>query len=139
MTMILPKEQRDTIAAVAHDAARTVNDRPVPGLSKFHMATALGMRKLKTMGMPAALTNAIGPALDPTTEDEDPDEAGLTQDEKTIVDGIANVAGAGVGLIADKIEDDTGCECNRQILALIRYGLQVGIETAVRGIKTSTA
>ena len=130
--MILPKDARDTIAIVAADAAASVDDRPIPGSAKLRAATALGMRKLKASGMPEALSKSVGAFVDP--DDVDDGDEGLSEDEAAIVDGIATAAGAGVGVIADAIERDSGCQCNRQILALVRSLLQVGIETAARAI-----
>ena len=130
--MILDRNARKTIAAVAADAAATVADRPIPGPSKFRSATALGMRRLKADGMPQALADGFAGFI--KADDLDDGDEGLSSDETALVDGISDAAGAGVGVIADKIERDTGCKCNRQILALIRALLQTGIEVAARSL-----
>lgn len=131
----LPKHARDTIAVVARDAAMTVEDRPFPGGVKFRMAVALGMRKLKADGMPVELSDTFAAFIDPG--DVDDGDEGLTEGEALVVDGVATAAGAGVGVIADAIEDASGCTCNRQILALVRSLLSVGIEVAAREIKNA--
>jgi hypothetical protein len=131
----LPDDARDTIAAIAIDAALTVEPRAVPGAAKMRMATAIGMRKLKAGGMPALLAEKFKAHIDP--DDRDDGDEGLNEAEAAVVDGITMAAGAGVGLIADAIEEDTGCECNREILALVRSMLKVGLEVAARSIKAA--
>ena len=131
----LTPDARDTIAAVALDAALTVEPRTVPGGMKFRMATAIGMRKLKADGMPHELAALVAKHIDP--DDVDDGDEGLSDAEAAVVDGITMAAGSGVGLIADAIEDKSGCVCNRQILALVRSLLQVAIEAAARSIKAA--
>jgi len=132
----LTPDARDTIAAVALDAALTVEPRTVPGGMKFRMATAIGMRKLKAEGMPEALATRFAAHIDPTETDDNVDGP-LSDAETAVVDGITMAAGSGVGLIADAIEDKTNCRCNRDILALVRSLLQVAIEAAARSIKAA--
>jgi len=134
MTVFLPKPQRDTLAAVTLDAVRTVEARALPGPSKFNAARALSMRKLKALGMPQRLRDAIGTLEGGDTDDLDGE---LDEAEKAVVDAVAGAAGVGVGVIADKIEDDTGCVCNTQIVALLRALVEVGIEAAYQGIKSA--
>ena len=135
--LILPADARKTIARVADDAAHTVEDRPIPGPAKMRVATALGMRRLKADGMPADLTRRLTAGLDPDDDDEPGD--GLNEVERLIVDGISSTADAGVGVLAGRIEADTGCLCDTRILALIRSMLQVGIEVAAGAIKRAAS
>ena len=127
--LILPADARKTIARVADDAAHTVEDRPLLGPAKFRVATALGMRRLKADGMPADLTRRLTDGLDPDGDDE------LDEGERLVVDEISSAADVGVGVLAGRIEADTGCLCDTRILALIRSMLQVGIEVAAGAIK----
>ncbi len=128
--LVLTPAQRNTIAEVARDAAHTVElSMPTArGRQKFRVATAIGMRALKAGGLEPALPPADeAPSVAPP---EDP----LTQAEEALVEDIASTVGSGVGVIAEKIEDQTGCACDQRVLALIRGLLQVGIEVAARAI-----
>ena len=136
MSIYLQKKQRDQIAAVARDAARSVADKKVPGPSKFRSATALGMRKLKADGMPEKLAEKFSEHVDPKATTGVVDGR-LSKPEKELVDGLSDVAGAGVGVLADKIEHDTGCQCNKEILSLIRALLQMGIEVAAQELSSA--
>lgn len=123
----LTQVQRKRIAVVALDSALTVEPLQRQGSSKFAAATALGMRRLKADGL-------VGSVVDDGHAPASIDGP-LSADEEELVESIASTAGKGVGVIADKIEDKTNCKCDREVLALIRALLQVGIEAAVGAIR----
>lgn len=131
--IVLPTDARLTIARTAADvvvfAEARAPDRPGP--RKFAIARAEGMRRLKASGMPRELAGRMRPFLeDPDDEVEDLDE--LSDGERALLDAGADAAGATVDVVADAVERDTGCKCNRQILALVKALLESGIEAAVQ-------
>ena len=133
----LPPKERKIIAQTARDVARFADERAshLSGRRRFAVARAEGMRRLKGSGMPQDLARSMAPHIQPEPAEQDDDEQRLSPDERALLNAGKSAAGATVGVIADGIETAAGCECPKQLLALVRALLESGIEAAVQAVR----
>ena len=133
----LPPKERKIIAQTARDVARFADERAphLSGRRRFAVARAEGRRRLKGSGMPQDLARSMAPHIQPEPAEQDDDEQHLSPDERALRNAGKRAAGATVGVIADGIETAAGCECPKQLLALVRALLESGIEAAVQAVR----